>query len=487
MKDTRMQYCIKSVPSDDTFQMESLLNEMSALGWELYTMHEVEADDGYNYNCIFVKEVDNLETEIADEVDEPFGFHSQMHKMISAQNEPYEKCVDIQHKIKDKRKRINSIKSLIDETNETQRQELNDEMFKNLEELKELRKQLQVTISPDIMIDKIGEDKIKIKLSEENIDLVNPDMDASLVAQSVKVRQNLAESLGYIIPKIKFENDESLQANEFEIDVRGVCAAKGVCYCGYLMFFKDDLNINKAPKDAIKDSDPITGKTVYWIPVEKTKDFWVKGLDASSYIARILEYVCIKFVEEIFDYNDINRYIEIVSEDNLYLIENIIPDFVSVAELKFILTSLIKEKVSVKDIVYIFEKINDFADEETKEDLLSRVRHSLSRQISKSIANENNLIQAFELSQESLKYLESKISSKNTVIRIDNNKVKTIVSNIYKAVDKFSINSEEIILLVPIELRQVISIIFSQLMPNIKVVAKEEISAGYTMEIVDRV
>lgn len=58
MKSTRMQYCIKAVPSDDTFQMESLLNEMSSLGWELYTMHEVEADEGYNYNCIFVKECD---------------------------------------------------------------------------------------------------------------------------------------------------------------------------------------------------------------------------------------------------------------------------------------------------------------------------------------------------------------------------------------------------------------------------------------------
>ena len=55
MKSTRMQYCIKAVPSDDTFQMESLLNEMSSLGWELYTMHEVEGDEGFNYNCIFVK------------------------------------------------------------------------------------------------------------------------------------------------------------------------------------------------------------------------------------------------------------------------------------------------------------------------------------------------------------------------------------------------------------------------------------------------
>ena len=486
MKSTRMQYCIKSVPSDDTYKIESLLNEMSSEGWELYTMHEVEGDEGFNYNCIFVKEAEIAQEDEDDEEIE-FGYKSQMQKIISAQNEPFEKCLDIQTKIKDKRKRINSIKSLIDETTETQRQELNNEMSKNLEELHELKKQLQKTISPEIMLDKIGEDKIKIKLSEENIELVNPDMDANLVAQTVKVRQELTEELGYIIPKIRFENDDTLQANEFEIDVRGVCAAKGVVYCGYKMYFQDDLKLDKPSKDFIKDSDPITGKNILWIPEEKTKDFWAIGYNPSEVIARILEYVCIKNVEEIFDYNDINNYIEIVSETNLYLIENIIPDFVSIAELKYILTSLIKERVSIKDIVYIFEKINDFADEETKEDLLSRVRHSLSRQISKSIANENNLIQAFELSEETVKYLSSKVAGKNVVIRIDNSKMKTVVNNIYKVIDKNNINADEIVVIVPMEIRQVTSVVLSQLMPSVKVVAKEEIANGYTLEIYDRV
>lgn len=467
--------------------MESLLNEMSSLGWELYTMHEVEGDEGYNYNCIFVKECSNNPDSEEEEIDELFGYKTRMQKMISSQNEPYEQCVEIQRKIKEKRKKINNIKSLIDETNEKQRQDLNNEMFKNIEEMKDLKKQLQQTISPEIMINKIGEDKIKIKLSEENIELVNPDLDANLVAQTVKVRQNLTNELGYIIPSIKFENDEALQANEFQIDVRGVCAAKGVVYPGYLMFFKDDLNINKPPKDAIKDTDPITGKQILWMPKTKTKDFWATGLDASQYISRILEYVCVKNVEELFDYNDINRYIELVSEDNLYLIENIIPDFVSIAELKFILTSLIKEKVSIKDIVYIFEKINDFADEETKEDLLSRVRHSLSRQLSKSIANENNLIQAFELSDVAIKYLESKVSGKSAVIRIDNLKVKAIVTNIYKSIERLSLDLDEIVVIVPIEIRQIVSVILSQLIPNVKVVAKEEIANGYSLEVFDRV
>ena len=108
-------------------------------------------------------------------------------------------------------------------------------------------------------------------------------------------------------------------------------------------------------------------------------------------------------------------------------------------------------------------------------------------QISKGIANENNLIQAFELSEDTLKYLSSKIAGKGTVIRIDNNKVKAIVNNIYNSIDKLKINADEIVVIVPMEIRQVTSVVLSQLMPSVKVVAKEEIAAGYSVEVFDRV
>lgn len=486
MKSTGTRYCIKTCSSENTQELETLLNEMSAQGWEIYTMHEVEGDDGFNFNCIFARDAQE-EPEEDDDFDELFGYKTQMQKMISAENEPFELCVDIQRKIKDKRNRINKIRALIDETSEHQRQKLNKEMSVCMEELAALRKDLQRVISPEIMTDKIGQDKICIKLSEENIELVNPDLEANLVAQTVKIRQKLAEELGYIIPKIRFENDEALLSNEFQIDVRGVCAFKGAVYPGCLMFFKDELNSPKGLKDAIKEVDFLSGKSVLWVPQEKTKDFWAHGLTASEVVARALEYVCVKYVEDIFDYNDINRYIELVGENNLYLIENIIPDFVSIAELKFILTNLIKERVSVKDLLFIFEKINDFADEQTKEDLLSKVRHALGRQISQSAANENNVIQAFELSAEHLKYFQAKMSGKNPVIRIDNSRIKAIAQGLYKNAEKAGILPENIVLIVPMEIRQITAFVLAQLMTTVKVIAREEIAGGYPVEILAEV
>ena len=155
--------------------------------------------------------------------------------------------------------------------------------------------------------------------------------------------------------------------------------------------------------------------------------------------------------------------------------------------MKFILTNLIKERVSVKDILFIFEKINDFADEQTKEDLLSKVRHALGRQISQSAANENNVIQAFELSAEHLKYFQAKMSGKNPVIRIDNSRIKAIAQGLYKNAEKAGILPENIVLIVPMEIRQITAFVLAQLMTTVKVIAREEIAGGYPVEILAEV
>ena len=61
MFNRKMEYIIKSVPTDDKQMLEDLLNEMSSEGWDLYTMHEVESDEDFQYNCIFMRDKEPTE------------------------------------------------------------------------------------------------------------------------------------------------------------------------------------------------------------------------------------------------------------------------------------------------------------------------------------------------------------------------------------------------------------------------------------------
>lgn len=494
-KEGKMQYVIKSVASDNTDALENLLNEMSNAGWDLYSMHEVETDEGFQYNCIFVTDKSNEQEKEDEDVVNITTFRSQMEKVLSSSLSPYETCKELQEKIKEQRKKIVKIKTQLEAQSESatistpskNRKDLNEEISKGLRELDELRQKLLKTISPEAMYSKIRQEKLSIHLSEEALDLVNPDNGGVLIAETVKVRQKLAEELGYVLPKVAFEDDEKLSPYEFSIKIRGIEVINSFVYPNYLMFFEDDLKLDKKQKGAVYCVDDITGKKIVWLDEKKTKAFWQNGLTPSEFIARLLENIVIKNINELLDYSDINQYMEIVSEKNMFLIENIIPDFVSVSELRYLLVNLLREEISIKDIIYIFEKINDFADEETKEDLLDKLRLSLSRYISKKSSNAEGVIQALDLSEKTYQTLFSKIKSDSTIIKISGAKIEKIANAISKKAKKFNVDVNNLVILTPIEVRHMFFMILSQFIGNIKVLAHEEVANEYTVEILDEI
>lgn len=489
-KGTNTRYVIKAVSSENPQALESLLNEMAQGGWDLYSMHEMETDDGFQFNCIFTTDVktENIEE---DEVVNITTFRSQMEKMLSPNLSPYESCKEIQDKIKEQRKKISKIKSQLEAQSETpvskNRQHLNDEMSNGLRVLDELRQSLLKIISPESMNARIGQEKLSIHLSEEALDLVNPDLGAPLIAQTVKSRQKVTDELGYVIPKITFEDDVKLTAYEFSIKIRGIEAVNSFVYPNYLMFFKDDLKIDKTQKGIIHAVDEITGQKIVWVEEKKTKSFWQNGLSAAEYVGRLLEHTVIKYIDELLDYSDINQYMEIVGDKNMFLIENIIPDFVSVAELRYLLVNLVREGISIKDIVYIFEKINDFSDEASKEDLYDKLRLALSRYISKKVADDFGVIHAMEMSEATYKKIFSKLNSQDAVVRIEGAKVEKITKSIMQKSKKLNMDLNNLVILTPLEIRHLTFIILSQFISNIRVIAREEVSNDYTIEVLDEI
>ena len=100
-KPTRNVYTIKTSPYNDNEKLENLLNEMSKDGWEVYSIQEIENDEGIFYNCIFIKEAENDDISFNENAD-LLNFKSRIERIINPELDPYELCVDIQKKIKEK-------------------------------------------------------------------------------------------------------------------------------------------------------------------------------------------------------------------------------------------------------------------------------------------------------------------------------------------------------------------------------------------------
>lgn len=491
MFNKKMQYIIKTCSSENVQELQNLLNEMSMNGWELYSMNEVEADDGFKYNCIFMSEIRNDEAGDNSDIINISTFKSQMEKMLSPKFSPYENCIDIQSKIKNQQSKISKIKKELEGEAPASvgRKKLNDKISAGLKELDDLRSKLSKATSPDVMYSRLHEEKLSINLSEELLGYVDADCDIqeeALVAATVKTRLKLTDDLGYVIPKIIFKDDENLNPYEFSIKIRGLEVARAMVYPNCTMFYTDDLHLEKKLKNSIYDEDIINGKKIVWVENSQTKDFWEKGMSGAEYIARVLEFAAVKYVDDLLDYGDVDKYVDVVSENNDFLVENVIPDFISMSDLRFILTSLIKEKVSVRDITYIFEKINDYAEDCPKSELLKKIRLALGRQICRRHVNSDGVISVFEISEKTMDmFAPSFEEDEDCIIKIDGNFAEKLAEKIIKKSKQFGVDSPKV--LVPMEFRHLFFTLLSNYLNDITVLTREEIGCSYPIEVITNI
>ncbi len=490
-KSNKMQYIIRSCSSENVQELQNLLNEMSMNGWELYSMNEVETDDGFKYNCIFMSELKNEREEDNGDIINISSFKSQMEKMLSPKQTPYEDCVDIQLKIKSQQDKISKIKTELEKEAPASvgRKKLNDKISAGLKELDSLKADLARATSPDVMYSRLQEEKLSINLSEELLGYVDNESDIqeeALLSATVHSRLKLTDELGYVIPKIIFKDDETLNPYEFSIKVRGSEAIRALVYPNYSMFFEDEIHLEKKMKNSIYDTDAVSGRKIVWLERSQTKDFWEKGLSGAEYIARVLEFVAVKYVDELLDYADVDKYIDVVSENNSYLVENVIPDFISLSDLRFILTSMIRERVSVKDITHLFERINDFAEDCPKSELLKKLRLSFSRQICRKYLNQDGVIPVFEVSEKTLDaFVPSFEEDDDFIIKIDGDFAEKLAEKIMKKAKQYDVTS--IKLLVPMEFRHLFFTLLSNYINDITVLSREEIGCNYPIELLSSI
>ena len=146
------------------------------------------------------------------------------------------------------------------------------------------------------------------------------------------------------------------------------------------------------------------------------------------------------------------------------------------------MTSLIKEKVSIKNITYIFEKINDFAEEGSKADILNKIRLTLSRQICRNYVNEDGeSISAFELSEKTYSDIVLGCEeSEDCLIKIDGTLAEKLANKILRKSKKLNIHSPRLI--VPMEYRQIFFTLLSLYINDITVLAQEEIGCSFKID-----
>ena len=287
---------------------------------------------------------------------------------------------------------------------------VNADVQSQLGQLENVRRDMQDLVNPNKMYERLGVDVLSLQVGAGLLIIADPDQEGQLLAKIAALRQRTTDELGYILPNIRIMDSSALEAEEYLIAIRGNTVATGVVYPGKYMVIADQWDsLNKAvPEDAIVGVDPTYQTQAYWISEDDAKqNKSITAVDATDVIITHLQECVRKHVDDVMTKTDVLKLMELVRSQDPTLVNDLVPAIISTSDLRKIFVNLIREKVSIKDVIFIFERLCDYARFSKEPDILSeRLRAALGRPICLSNTQEDKMLYALTLSPDWEKVLD---------------------------------------------------------------------------------
>ena len=287
---------------------------------------------------------------------------------------------------------------------------VNQDVQAQLGQLENVKQNMQDLVNPNKMYERLGVDVLSLQVGSGLLPIADPDQEGQLLAKIAALRQRVTDELGYIIPNIRIMDSSALDANEYLISIRGNKVATGFVYPGKLMVIADqwDATGRPTPADSIVNIDPTYQAQAYWVdPANIHEEDHLTAVDSVDVIVTHLQECVRKYVDEVMTKTDVLKLMELVKSQDPTLVNDLVPAIISTSDLRKIFVNLIREKLSIKDIIFIFERLCDYARFSKEPDILSeRIRAALGRQICLTNCTEDKVLYALTLSSEWEKTLD---------------------------------------------------------------------------------
>ncbi len=194
------------------------------------------------------------------------------------------------------------------------------------------------------------------------VPLVDRNQGGRLIERIGNVRNQMAEELGIVLPPVNVRDNVNLKNTEYCIRIRGLEAARGAVRLGSLLAIDPSSEVKLEGYAPVRE--PAFGFLAYWIPETKRELVESKGLtvvDCSSVITTHLAAVVKRFAADILTRQDVHELIDQLKESNPAVVQELIPNKMSVGVVHRVLQGLLREKVAIRDLAFILETLSDNA------------------------------------------------------------------------------------------------------------------------------
>ena len=309
--------------------------------------------------------------------------------------------------------------------------------------------------------------------------LVDASQSGELLQRIKALRKQMALEMGIIVPSIHIRDNLQLRPNEYSVLMKGVEIAKGELMPGHCLAITAD---ESGPKiKGIETKEPAFGLPAVWIPEADKEGLQAKGVvvvDSATVITTHLTEIVKSHADELLGRQEVQHLLDNLSGAYPKVVEEIVPKTVPLGTLQKVLQKLLRERISIRDLLAILETLADYYPLTKNVDVLTGyVRQSQARLITKQYQDQEGNITVMMISPD----IEDKIVSAvqhteyESFVSPDPNVVKRLVGNLQKIVGNFTTKGLQPIVLCSPNARMSVRKALEKYLPTLVVLSHNEI------------
>ena len=254
----------------------------------------------------------------------------------------------------------------------------------------------------DEPMSEVGIDALELAIGFGLVPLVDAGSSggsSSLLRRVSQIRRQIAGDLGLVVPPVRIHDELGMESHEYMVKVRGSEVTRGRIMPGHLLAMDPGDAAGKL--QGIPTREPAFGLEAVWIQESARGEAESLGytvVDAESVIVTHLTETIRSHAAELLTRQDVRALLDRLKETNAAVVEEVVPDALSLGEIQRVLQSLLAEGVPIRDLGTIVEAIGDKARTTRDTSLLSEyARQALGRAITAPHLDERLRLQAITL------------------------------------------------------------------------------------------
>lgn len=247
--------------------------------------------------------------------------------------------------------------------------------------------QAEETRKPENVLSLLQLDPLEVELGYGLLSLADQSQGGDLMDRVVMLRRQVALDLGLVLPYIRIRDNMGLKPNQYVVKLKGIEVARGELLPDHFLAMDPGTVVDPVP--GIDTREPAFGLPALWVaaPLREQAEFaGYTVVDSPAVVATHLTELIRSHAHELLGRQEVKALVDLVKETHSAVVEELTPKALSLGEIQKVLQNLLREGISIRDLVTIFETLADYAGQTRDLEILTEfTRAALARSIMRQL------------------------------------------------------------------------------------------------------